>query len=66
MMERIFSAPEIIILIFQSCGKVEDGLSLASTCQSLASIWRTHTAAILYPLLAPQIGGFGQALLAVS
>ena len=25
-MERIFKAPEIIILVFQSCDKVEDGL----------------------------------------
>lgn len=39
---------------------------LALTCQSHASIWRTHTTAILYPLLEAQIAGFGQALFAVS
>lgn len=65
-MERLFSAPEIAILVFQSCDRVEDGLSLASTCQALASIWRTHTAAILYPLLERRMAGFGQALFAVS
>ncbi|KAG7284999.1 hypothetical protein NEMBOFW57_009617 [Staphylotrichum longicolle] len=31
-MERLFNAPEIVNLIFQSYDKLEDGLSLASTC----------------------------------
>ena len=65
-MERLFNAPEIVILVFQSCDKVGDGLSLASACRSLASIWRTHAAAILCPLLEAQTAGFSQALLAVS
>ncbi len=65
-MERLLNAPEIVLLVFQTCDQVRDGLSLASTCQALASIWRTHTAAILYPLLEGGMAGFGQALLAVS
>ncbi|KAK4152838.1 hypothetical protein C8A00DRAFT_44180 [Chaetomidium leptoderma] len=40
-------------------------LSLASTCKSLASIWRAHAAAVLYPLLEAKTAGFNQALLAV-
>lgn len=65
-MEAIFSAPEILILVFQSCGSAADALALASTCQFLASVWRAHAAAILYPLLEANTPGFGQALLAVS
>ena len=65
-MERIFNAPEILVFVFQSCDKVEDGLSLASTCKHLASVWRTHTAPILHPLLEAKTADFNQALLAVS
>ncbi len=65
-MKPLFNAPELVILVFQSCGKVEDGLSLASTCKFLASIWRTHAAAILYPLIKAKTAGFNQALLAVG
>src|SRR4051812_40873136 len=35
-MQAIFNAPEIVILVFQSCDGVRDGLSLASTCTFLA------------------------------
>ncbi len=65
-MQAIFNAPEIVILVFQSCDGVGDGLSLASTCTFLASVWRTHTAAVLCPLLKATTPGFNQALLAVS
>ena len=65
-MERIFDAPEIVLLVFQACDTVEDCLSLASTCKFLASVWRMHTAPILRPLLEANTPGFNQALLAVS
>ena len=64
-MDAVFGAPELLILIFQSCDGVDDALSLASTCQLLASIWRTHTTAILYRLIEAQTPGFNQALIAV-
>ncbi|KAK3296409.1 uncharacterized protein B0H64DRAFT_360747 [Chaetomium fimeti] len=64
-MKPIFHAPEIIILVFQSSSAVGDGLSLASTCKFLASVWRMHTAAILYRLLEAKTPAFNQALLAV-
>ena len=65
-MKAIFNTTEIIILVFQSCNTVEDGLSLASTCRFLAAIWRTHASTILYRLIEAQTPGFDQALLAVS
>lgn len=65
-MKPIFDAPELIILVFQSCDKISDGVSLASTCKFLASVWRAHAAAILYPPLEAKTAGFNQALLAVS
>ncbi|KAK3900405.1 hypothetical protein C8A05DRAFT_45742 [Staphylotrichum tortipilum] len=64
-MEVLFDAPELLILVFQSFDRVDDALSLASTCQFLASIWRTHTSAILCPLIETKTPGFNQALIAV-
>jgi len=65
-MQAIFNAPEIVILVFQSCDDVHDDLALASTCKYLAAVWHTHAASVLLPLLEAKIAGFKQALLAVS
>jgi len=64
-MDRIFGAPEIIVLIFQDCDSFRDVFALAAACQYLHSVWCTNSTSIIWPLARTEILGFDQALVAV-
>ena len=58
--------PEIIINILQSCDSTRDVLSLVLTCRHISQVWRSKTAAALWPVFLRKIPHVKEALIAVS
>jgi hypothetical protein len=58
--------PEVLLHILSSCASSRDALALASVCRHSRKVWRTNTAAVLWPLWLGEIPAFDVALIAVS
>ena len=57
--------PEIITCILQECADFADVISLASSCASFYSIWKSESTRVIWPVGGRSIIAFSTALLAV-